>query len=293
MTICGEERRMAKIAVITDTDSSLPFDVAERHGVVQVPISIRFGNETYRDGYDIDAAAVFARVDHEGSLPQTAAPSPGEFASAFEGALAGGAEAILCLNISSEVSGTCDAARLAAREFEGREITVVDTRQLSMSQGFMVLAAARAAAQGATVEQALAAAMATGERAHLFGALSTLKYLALGGRVSQFAAMAGNVLSIRPILTVRDGKLDLLEKSRTRKRAWARVIDLATERLNGCSPQQLAVLHAAAPDAASEFEAEVRASLSCPASIMICELMPGLSVHTGSGMVGIAFVTPD
>ncbi len=283
---------MPRIAVITDTDSSLPFDVAEQHGIVQVPISIRFGNETFRDGYDIDATTLFARIDREGSLPQTAAPSPGEFAAAFEAALAGGADGILCLNISSEVSGTCQAAQLAASEFSGRNITVVDTRQISMGQGFMVLAAARAAAQGASVEQALAAAMETSAHAHLFGALATLKYLALGGRVSQFAAMAGTVLNIRPILTVRNGKLDLLEKSRTRKRSWARVIELASERLNGGCPAQMAVLHAAVADDAREFEAELRASLNCPESILICELMPGLSVHTGSGMVGVSFVAP-
>ena len=283
---------MRKVAIITDTDSNLPAAVAAQHDIVRVPISIRFGQETYRDDVDIDSMAVFARIDREGSLPQTAAPSPAEFLRAFEDAFAAGAESVLCLNISTEVSGTCDAARLAAQELADRDITVVDTRQLSLGQGYMALAAARIAAQGGTKEEALAAAMSVGERVYLFGALATLKYLALGGRVSQFAAMAGNVLNIRPILTVRNGKLDLLEKSRARKRSWARLIELAAERLEGRCPEQMAVLHVTAPDEAHEFEAELRARLNCPAEIMTCELLPGISVHTGAGMVGVSFVVP-
>ena len=284
---------MAKIAIITDTDSSLPIDLAARHGIVQVPISIRFGDDTFRDGVDITAKEVFARIDRESSLPQTAAPSPGEFQQAFERAFADGAESIICLNISREVSATCDAAMLAAQELEGRDITVIDTRQLSMGQGFMVLEAAQAVAAGASKDEAIARAMSVGERAHLFGALSTLKYLALGGRVSQFAAMAGAVLNIRPILTVRNGKLDLLEKARTRRRAWARVIELTSEAMGGRCAAQMAVLHAAAPDEALELAAELRAQLECPEEIMVCELMPGLSVHTGAGMVGVSFITPE
>jgi DegV family protein with EDD domain len=283
---------MRKVAIITDTDSNLPAAVAAQHGIVRVPISIRFGQEAYRDDVDIDSAAVFARIDREGSLPQTAAPSPAEFLRAFEDAFAAGAESVLCLNISTEVSGTCDAARLAAQELPDRDITVVDTRQLSLGQGYVALAAARIAAQGGTKEEALAAAMSVGERVYLFGALATLKYLALGGRVSQFAAMAGNVLNIRPILTVRNGKLDLLEKSRARKRSWARLIELAAERLEGRCPEQMAVLHVTALDEAREFETELRARLNCPVEIMICELLPGISVHTGAGMVGVSFVVP-
>jgi len=283
---------MPKTAIITDTDSSLPAELAARWGVTMVPISIRFGDDVFRDGLDISSTEVFARVDREGRLPQTAAPSPGEFQAAFERALDDGAESILCLNISTAVSGTCDAARLAAQELPGRDITVLDTRQLSLSQGFMVLAAAEAAARGAGKDEALAAALAVGERTRLYGALSTLKYLALGGRVSQFAAMAGNVLNIRPILTVRDGKLDLLEKSHTRKRAWARLIELAAEQLAGRCPERLAVLHVAALDDAEAFAQELRASLRCPEETLTCELLPGLSVHTGAGMVGVAFVLP-
>lgn len=283
---------MPKIAVITDTDSSLPLELAERHHITQVPISIRFGDQSFRDAYEITSSEVFARVDREGILPKTAAPSPGEFAAVFERAFSAGAESILCLNISREVSATYDAAVLAAAEFDGRDITVIDTRQISMGQGFMALAAARAASEGGSIDMVLERALSVGQRAHLFGALSTLKYLALGGRVGQFAAIAGNMLSIRPILTVRDGKLDLLEKSRTRKRSWARVIELVANSANNRCPEQMAVLHVAAPEAAQAFAQELQSQIECPDTLLVCELSPGLAVHTGAGMVGVSFITP-
>ncbi|MEN6480538.1 MAG: DegV family protein [Anaerolineales bacterium] len=283
---------MPKIAVVTDTDSNLPAAVAERYNITCVPISIRFGDQVYRDAIDIDSSTLFARVDREGKLPQTAAPSPSEFQRAFSEALAAGAESLLCFCISTEVSGTCAAAQLAAQELEGHDITVVDTRQLSLAEGYMAIAAAEVAARGGSKEEALAAAWSVGERVHLYGALATLKYLALGGRISHLAAVTGSMLSIRPILTVRDGRLDLLEKARTRSRSWARVIELTAEQLGGRCPERMAVLHVAASDEAREFEAQLRASLPCPEEILMCELSPGISVHTGAGMVGVTFVTP-
>lgn len=281
---------MPSVAIITDSDASLPPAVAARYGIRQVPIMIQFGQETLKAGEEIDDATLFARVDREGRLPTTSAPSPGQFAEAYEAALADGAEQIVCLCVSGAVSGTVVSASVARDLFPGREIAVVDTRTLSMGQGFMALAAAEAAREGAPLDEIVARALEVGQRTHLYAALSTLKYLAMSGRVSQVTAGMASLLDLKPILTVREGKLDLLERVRTQKRAWARVIELIAQSLDGQPAERVAILHIAVPGQAEEFEARLRASLRCPEEILVAELTPGLSVHSGAGLAGVAVV---
>jgi len=278
------------IAVITDTDSSLPPDVAQRYGIRQVPISVHFGEETFKTGVDIDDARVFERVDREDRLPTTSAPSPGDFIAAYREAMEAGADSIVCICISSEASGTYNAARTACDVVPECDIAVIDSRTMSMAQGFMVLAAAEAAQTGATKEEVIQAARSVGERVHLYAALSTLKYLAMSGRVGHIAAGMAGLLNIRPILTIQDGELDLLEKVRTRRKAWGRVMELTGESLDGRCAERMAVIHVNAPEEARQFEQLLREKVACPEEILISELTPGLSVHAGSGIVGVVFV---
>ena len=224
---------MSTVAVITDTDASLPADVAARYAIRQVPINVHFGEEVLRTGIDIDDAGLFARIDREGRLPTTSAPSPGQFLEAYQAAFAAGADGVACLCVSSAISATYQAAVTAAELLPDRPIMVVD---------------------------------------HL-------------------AAGFGNLLSVKPVLTLRDGKLELLEKVRTRSRALARVIELAGEAAAGQPIARLAVLHVNAPEEARAFEAQIRAALPCPQEIVIAEMSAGLSVHTGAGMLGVALVT--
>lgn len=281
---------MKKIAIITDTDSSLPEETADRHGIRQVPITIHFGDESFTTGVDIDDARVFEEINRRNCLPTTSAPSPSAFALAYETALLGGADAIVCICVSSKMSATYNSAVSACENFPGRNIRVIDSMSLSMGQGFMALAAAEAAQAGANLDEVAERAIETGQQVHLFAVLSTLKYLAMSGRVGKLVAGMADTLSIKPVLTIRDGKLDLLERIRTRKKAVGRMIDLTQAALDGKTIRRAAIIHVNDAAGAGELQEKLCAALPCPVEMITAPFTPGLSVHAGDGVVGVAVV---
>lgn len=283
---------MPKISIVTDTDASLPVDIAAAYKIRQVPISIHFGEEMFEDGVDIDNHSLFERINREGKLPSTAAPPPGKFAEVFKESFDGdGSDALICFCISSAMSATAEAAKIAAKELmPDSDITVVDTQTLSIGQAFMAMAAVDAVRGGADIAGAIRAAEEIRSRTSLYGALATLKYLAMSGRVSQVAAGMAGMLNIKPILSIQNGKLELLEKVRTRKKAWARMIELVQSDLGDSSIEKIAVMHVNAPEAAETFKGILKGEVACPDDILTAELNPGLSVHTGDGMVAVSFV---
>ena len=282
---------MKKIAIITDTDSSLPPEMASQYGIEQVPITVHFGEETYTTGVDINDALLFEKVAKLNKLPTTSAPSTGMFSAAFQRAFDQGADAIVCICVSSKVSSTYNSALNARELFADREIAVIDSLNLSMGQGFVVLAAAEAAQQGCSLEEITARALDINNRAHTYAALPTLKYLAMSGRVGKFVAGVADTFNIKPILTIRDGKLDLLEKVRTQKAAIQRIINLTSTSVAGKTVERLAIIHVNNENGALALKDQLCAVIRCPSQVIIAEFTAGLSVHAGSGVVGIVTVT--
>jgi DegV family protein with EDD domain len=281
---------MSSIAIITDTDASLPDAIAAQYGIQQVPIGVHFGDETFLSGIDIDETSLFERVDREGVLPTTSAPAPGDFLKAFQTAFDEGAEEVICFCVSSKVSGTYDSARTARDLLLERDVTVIDTLSISMGQGLMVLEAAEASRSGASREEIIERAFAVGERTCLYAALSTLKYLAMSGRVGHLTAGMAGLLNIKPILSLQDGELQMLERVRTQSKAWSRVIELTVGALGDRVPERMAIIHVNALPRARQFEEQLRARLPCPQTIITAPLTAGLSVHTGAGLVGVVTV---
>lgn len=282
---------MSSIAIITDTNASLPEALVKKHKIIQVPIKIQFGEESYTTGVDIDDEKLFEMIDARKILPTTAAPSPAAFKQAYQQAIDGGYEEIICICCSSEVSATFNNAQLGAEEFNGREINVVDSKQLSLAEGFQVLAAAESAEAGEDTTKILTKLQEIQKRTHVYGALPTLKYLAMGGRVGKLAAGFGNTLEIKPILTSRDGKLDLLEKVRTWRKAKQRLVELGIENVDGKPIERVGLVHVNNESGVLNLGDSLKEAMALPEESIVAEFTPGLSVHTGSGVIAFVLVT--
>jgi DegV family protein with EDD domain len=282
---------MPKISIITDSDSSLPPTIAKDLGIIQVPILIQFGEQSYATGINITDELLFELINQKKILPTTSAPSPNAFHDAYKDAFERGAEHVICICVSSAISATYQAALSAAEMLPEKDITVVDSLNLTMAQGFIAIVAAEKVRQGADKAEVLKAIEDTRSKVHVYGILPTLKYLAMGGRMSKLAAGVADTLTIKPILTSRDGKLDLLEKVRTIRKAEERLVELAGECTMGKKVERIAMIHVNnVPDAQDLFE-KIKASLQIEITPIMAEFSAGLSVHAGDGMIGFVILT--
>ncbi len=282
---------MPNIAIVTDTNASLPDAIVEKHHIIQVPIHIQFGEKSYVTGQDIDDAKLFEIIDAQKILPTTAAPSPNAFKEAFQRAFEDGADQIICICCSSKVSATFNAALMAKDMFTNKDISVIDSLQLCLAEGFQVLHAAKSAARGVAKEEILDQIEAIRNRIHVYGALPTLKYLAMGGRMGKLAAGFADTLEIKPILTSIDGKLDLLEKVRTWRKARLRLIELGLACTEGKTVQQVGLIHVNNIEGVGQLHEKLAEKIKLPETAITAEFTPGLSVHTGSGVIGYVFIT--
>ena len=282
---------MTKIAILTDSTANLPEKWIKQYDVHVIPLKIHWGTETFLDGIDITPGEFYARLSRSKSLPTTSQPTIQDFLQIFE-SLADQSDGIIVLLISSGISGTVASAQAAARQFTRVPVEIIDTHITSIGQVLILLAAARAAEQGKSLQEVKRAADEVANRLHVFFAVDTLEYLYRGGRINGASRFMGTALDIKPILFFNsEGKIDALERVRTKHKAWQRLIELAANLADG-HPIHAGIVHANAPEAAQEFRNKVEQSLNCREIISV-EFSPVIGVHVGPGTIGIALYTED
>lgn len=278
---------MPSVAVLTDSTAYLPAEVAHRLDVTVVPLLVVIGDRVGAEGVDVTPADVAVALT-EGSVPVTTSrPSPQAFATAYAEVLARtGASALVSIHLSADMSGTAEAARLAAHGQPDVDVRVVDSRSLAMGLGFPVLAAAEAAQAGASVDDVIAAAERCRERTRVLLAVDTLEHLRRGGRIGAAAGLLGSALAVKPILQVANGRLALREKVRTTSRATRRLVELAVEEAAD-GPVDVAVHHLAAANRAAELTRQLRERLPALASAYCSEVGAVVGAHVGPGAIGV------
>jgi DegV family protein with EDD domain len=275
------------VAVLTDSTAYLPADVAHRLDVTVVPLLVVIGDRVGAEGVDVTPADVAVALTEGSVSVTTSRPSPQAFATAYAEVLARtGASALVSIHLSADMSGTAEAARLAAHGQPDADVRVVDSRSLAMGLGFPVLAAAEAAQAGASVDDVIAAAERCRERTRVLLAVDTLEHLRRGGRIGAAAGLLGTALAVKPILQVANGRLALREKVRTTSRATRRLVELAVEEAAD-GPVDVAVHHLAAANRAAELTRQLREQLPALASAYCSEVGAVVGAHVGPGAVGV------
>lgn len=274
------------VRIVTDSACDLPAELAHELGIEIVPLSIRFGSEELIDREQLTTAEFWARCATSSTLPETAAPAPGQFEATYRRLAAEGATGIVVVNLSSALSATMQSAQLAARSVADEiDVRVVDSRSVTMGIGVIAVACARAARDGAGLDEVEALAADLASRSKVWGALDTLENLKKGGRIGNARALLGTVLSIKPIIEVRDGKVEEGGKQRTRSKALAFLVD----KVASYGPiQNLAVLHADCSDV-DQFVAMLSEVYS--GEIIVGDIGPVIGSHAGRGTIGVAFQT--
>jgi DegV family protein with EDD domain len=281
---------MPGIHIVTDSACDLSDQLVKEHNVIVVPLTIRFGAEELEDRRQLSPDEFWDRCRGKGALPETAAPSPGAFQAAFQQAADEGAERVLCLTISSKVSGTSDSARTAAGSFEGIPVTVVDTFSLTMGQGLLVIAAAEEAAAGAGIDALVAATKDRSERTRIFGVIGGLEHLQRGGRIGGARALLGSLLNIKPVIQLKDGEVAEESKQRTRARALTYMIDKVKADAADAPLERIAVADGACDDFPDVLAALGDIATEHP--LLPVELGPVVGTHAGPNTVGVCYIVP-
>ena len=270
------------VAVVTDSTASLPSGLAAEKGIEVVPLHVQLGGRNLLDGVDLTPAEFAEWIVDPGRVAATSQPSPAAFHDAWRRA---DADAVVSVHLSSGLSGTASAAGVGAGSFDG-EVRVVDSMSTAMGLGFPVLAAAEAAAAGSSVDDVVAAAEEAVGRTRTFLYVDTLDHLRRGGRIGAAAALLGTALSVKPLLHMHEGRIEVLEKVRTAARAIARLEEVVVAEA-GTGPVDIAVHHLAAPDRAVALVARLRTAVPDVRSLLESEVGAVVGAHVGPGMLAV------
>jgi DegV family protein with EDD domain len=278
---------MQKVVVVTDSTAYIPPDLVERYGIVVAPLAVVWDGRVLHDGVDISPSEFYAQLKTSKTMPTTSQTTPEEFSRIFSPILAEG-KAVLGVFISSKLSGTMDSAMQVKQTMPTAPIELVDSLSSAMALGFIALAAARAAQSGAgPAEAAEAARRAIGCTNVLF-VVDTLEYMHRGGRIGGAQRFLGTALNLKPILTVRDGRVEAQETVRTKGKATERMLQLIEQDIRGRRPLRISPLHASAPEEAKALMKAAQERFH-PDECILSEVSPTIGTHVGPGTIGIAY----
>jgi DegV family protein with EDD domain len=282
---------MAKVAIVTDSTTYFPDEMLRGLPVYIAPLQVIWGNEIYQDRIDIQPGDFYTRLKTAKVMPTTSQATPANFDELY-GRLSGEGYDILSIHISSKLSGTLDSAAQARQHYPKARIELFDSETAAMALGYQVLAAARAAAEGATLNECLELARQAKEKTNVFFVVSTLEFLHRGGRIGGASAFVGTALNLKPILTLVDGRVEAVEKVRTMSKALDRLTELVDKGIGSARPVHLATLHANAPQEAQDLLKRVRDKfgVSDVHDAVVSEVSPVIGTHTGPGTVGLAYM---
>jgi DegV family protein with EDD domain len=276
---------MARVAIVTDSASDMDPGRATALGITIVPLAVSFGEKTYKANVDMSAEEFWVRMTApEAPFPKTATTSPGDFAAAYQAAFDAGAEAIVSVHVAATLSGTMAAAKIARETMPDREIHLVDSTSASLAEGFLCELGLQLAARDVPAAEIARTLIERTPDLDVFIALDTLEYLKRGGRISGAQAAIGTLLSVKPIITIKDNKVEASERVRTRSKARERVLELLTQK----PVERLAILYAPPGDPES-FRDEVIAAMPGgvdPAGVVTQVIGPSVGPHVGPGCLG-------
>lgn len=280
---------MSRIAIVTDSTACIPDDLIALYDIKVAPQILIWKGETLLDGVDITPDQFYTRLRTTDVMPTTSQATVRAFHEIFTPLVAEGAQ-ILAIVLSAKLSGTLLSAEQTKAEFPGATIELVDSETTAMGLGFQVLAAARAAAEGKSFEEVVALARSAKEHTGVMFVVDTLEFLHRGGRIGGAARLFGTALNMKPLLEIRDGRVETVERIRTKAKAFARLLDLIEERIGGRTPVRLAALHAQAEEDARYLLDE--AGRRCkPIESLMTPVSPVVGNHAGPGTVGLIFCT--
>jgi DegV family protein with EDD domain len=276
------------VRIVTDSSCDLPEEVTNDLGIEVVPLTVRFGDEEFVDRVELSVSDFYRRMATSDDLPQTAAPAPGAFEDAFRKCLAEGADAVVCINLSAQLSATMQSAQTAAKALEGTlDVRVVDSRSVTMGLGSMVRWAAEAARDGMGAEAIQADVESQSQRQRIWGTLDTLDNLKKGGRIGGAKALVAGLLSIKPAIELHKGVVEEAGKPRTRGKAlqW-----LAARLLEEPTVEKLCVVHGEAPDI-DEFLGLISSKYG-PDDYTVGLIGPVIGAHGGPRVMGVTYQVP-
>ena len=278
---------MAKsnVAIVVDSTAYIPPDLVEKYDLTVIPQILILGEEQYRDDVDIKPGEFYLKMQQSSDFPKTSQATIQDFKDVFEG-LKDKAESILAIVISGELSGTLNSATQAKAALPDLNIEIVDSRTIAMALGFIVLAAARAAENGKSLEEVAQVARDAIGKVGLIFAVNTLEFLHRGGRIGGARRFLGTALNIKPILHVEEGKVEALDQVRTRKKSLNFVLGEVAKHVEGHKNVRIASLHAASPDDA-QFLLEAASERFNPIEAFTSEISPVVGAHAGPGTVGL------